>query len=259
MKKFFKILALSLVLVPCAFVFAACGNNDYTMDAAKNDVQEFEAVSSALNDKAEEESATSETLDATFEIKIAIEGIKDIIDTIETTVDSFNTIYDQAKELAEQWGVDVETYLELSGLKLEKNGNSFNITYQDNYSVKVESSKNKIEISYENTKDSTQNSSVVIEKNNDDSSYKIVAQIAGSVSQTVEIAKIKNGLAFQTSTKVGSTYETTQVKVEYTYNQETNTATITTYAAATVESESAPASIYGVSTLPADFAVSQNA
>lgn len=259
MKKFFKILALSLVLVPCAFVFAACGNNDYTMDAAKDDVQEFEAVSSALNDKAEEETADKETLEATLEIKVAISGIKTAIETIQTSIDSFNELYDEAKAYAEKLGIDLETYLELSGITFEKNGNSFTIGYNNNYEVNVKSSNNKIEISYENAKDSTQNSSIVIEKSSDNSSFKLNAQIAGIAAQVVEVVKTENGLAFQTSAKVGSTYETTQVKVEYTYDQANNSVVISTYAAATVESENAPSSIFGVSTLPADFAVSKNA
>lgn len=259
MKKFFKILALSLVLVPCAFIFAACGNNDYTINAAKDDVQEFEAVSSALNDKVEEDSTNKETLDATLEIKIAISGINSAIETIQTSIDSFNDIYDQAKELANQWGVDVEEYLKQAGLTFEKNGNSFNLTYNDNYSIEVKSSNNKIEISYNNEKDSTQNSSIVIEKSSDNSSFKLNAQIAGSATQIVEVVRTNEGLAFQTSTKVDSIYKTTQVKVGYSYDKENNSATITAYTTKTIETENAPSSIFGISTLPADFAIPKNA
>lgn len=259
MKKFFKILALGLVLVPCALVFAACGNNDYTMNAAQEDVQEMEAVSTALNNKAEAETTDSETLEATLEIKVAITGLKSTMEMIQTTVDSFDKIYEDAKELAKELGINVETYLNQVGLTLEKNGNSFKISVKNDYSINVDCSKNKINISYVNAKDSSQNSSIVIEKNDEGTNFKLDVQLAGKASQTVEVVKVGNDFAFQTSTKVGSIYKTVQVKVGYSYDKTTNTATITAYTTKTVESSKAPSSIFGISTLPADFAVPANA
>lgn len=254
MKKFLKVLALSLVLVPCAFVFAACGNNDYTMEAAQEDVQEFDAVSSALNEKAEADDSSSDTAAATLEISVAINGIQSTMDLVQTTVDAFNKLYENAKTVAEQTGVNLETYLKSVGLTMEKNGNSLKVSVKGEYEVNIVSSNNKIEVSYTNAKNSKQNSSIVIEKNNKGTEFHVNANIAGEAQQTIDIVKTSDGLALQTVTKVGDNYESTQVKVSYSYDKETNTATVTDYTIKTDVSVNAPSSIFGKE-LPKDFGV----